>query len=196
MSFENSTRKLHVSRMLAVLAAAALFVLTAAPGIQAQGSVWKLDRANSSIKFVAGSRLGDVPGVFDEWSADVTVPADLTKSSGKIVVQVESIDTKNRRRDDHLRNPDFFEVEKFPTATFVIQSVEDNEDSVRVSGEFTIKGTAKSETIRFRKEVEGDTLTLKGQVVIDRFAYGITYDSIFNPIEQQIPLRLSLKFTK
>lgn len=194
--FVAKTWKWNDSRMPAALAAVVMLALFAVPGVQAQPSVWKLDREQSSIQFVAGSRLGDVPGVFHKWSADIAVPADLSKATGTIVVQVESIDTKNRRRDDHLRNPDFFDVAKFPTAKFVIKSVEDSEDSVRATGQFTIHGVAKTETIRFRKEVADNVMTLKGQVVIDRFAYGITYDSIFNPIEQQIPLKLSLRFTK
>lgn len=173
-----------------------LIAVSLLPELQAGNSVWKLDREKSSIKFIASSRLAEVPGVFHQWEYDITVPTDVTKVTGTITVQVKSIDTKNRRRDDHLRNQDFFEVEKFPTAAFEIKSVEADENKFKVTGTLTIKGVTKTESIQLQKKVSDNTIELKGQMIIDRFAYGINYNSIKNPIEQKIPLRVTLLFSR
>ncbi|MEQ9366622.1 MAG: YceI family protein [Leptospirales bacterium] len=157
---------------------------------------WKLDESTSAVTFTADSRLGAVDGVFHKWSMDATVPADLAKGAGKFVVDVASIDTQNRRRDDHLRNPDFFEVEKYPQAVFTIQSVTAEESSVKVLGTMKIKNVERTETLSFRRVESADRLELNGRIIIDRTKYGITYDSIFNPIENEVILRMKLVFKK
>ncbi|MCR9143659.1 MAG: YceI family protein [bacterium] len=157
---------------------------------------WKLDKSTSAVTFTADSRLGAVDGVFRSWSMDAKVPADLTKGSGKFVVDVASIDTGNRRRDAHLRNPDFFEVETYPNAVFTIQSVSSDEDRVKVLGTMKIKNTERTETLTFRRVESADRLELNGRIIIDRTKYGIDYDSIFNPIENEVILRMKLVFKK
>ena len=185
MKFEN--------RKLAIVAAFAA-ALVALP-LGAAGS-WELDKSTSSITFTVGSRLGAVDGVFHKWQMDAQVPEDLSAGSGKIIVDVASIDTQNRRRDNHLRDPDFFEVETFPTAVFTVKSVEDDDDRVRVTGTMQIKDVTRTETIVFRKTESDDRLELNGRVILDRTAYNITYDSIFNPIENEVILRMKLVFKR
>jgi polyisoprenoid-binding protein YceI len=157
---------------------------------------WQLDKSTSAITFTADSRLGAVDGVFRKWSMDAKVPSDLTKGSGKFVVDVASLDTQNRRRDDHLRNPDFFEVETYPQAVFTIQSVTTDENRVNVVGKMKIKNVERTETLRFRRVESADRLELSARMLIDRTKYGITYDSIFNPIENEVILRMKLVFKK
>lgn len=157
---------------------------------------WQLDKSTSAVTFTADSRLGAVDGVFRKWSIDAKVPSDLTKGSGKFVVDVASIDTQNRRRDDHLRNPDFFEVGTYPQAIFTIQSVSQDESRVKVVGTMKIKNVKRTETLSFRKVESDDRLELNGRIIIDRTKYGITYDSIFNPIENEVILRMKLVFKK
>lgn len=191
MKFENrKSQALRRAMLVAALAAA----LVALP-LGAAGN-WELDESTSSIAFTVDSRLGAVNGVFHKWQMDAQVPSDLASGSGKIVVDVASIDTQNRRRDNHLRDPDFFEVEAYPTAVFTVQSVKDDDDRVRVTGTMQIKDVTRTETIVFRKTESDDRLELNGRVIIDRTDYGITYDSIFNPIEDEVILRMKLVFKR
>ena len=157
---------------------------------------WKLDPTTSSVSFTADSRLGAVDGVFKKWNIDAKVPEDLAKGSGRFVVDVASIDTANKRRDDHLRNADFFDVEKFPQAVFTIGEVTADESRVTVTGKMTLKDVERAETLVFRRVESDDRLELNGRVIIDRTKYGITYDSIFNPIENEVVLRMKLVFKK
>ena len=164
-------------------------LLIAAPALTAAG--YTIDSAGSSLTFVAPSRLGDVDGVFKKWKFEGTID-DPFKVKGKIVVDVASIDTNNRRRDDHLRNEDFFHVEKFPQAVFAIEGIEADGDAYTVKGSLTMHGVTKP--ISF--ELVREDLTLKGGVVINRMDFGITYQSALNPIDEQIPLRIKLKLKK
>ncbi len=192
MKFENL--KLQARRRAMLLAA---FVASAAIALPLGAAVnWELDESTSSITFTVGSRLCAVDGVFQKWQMDAQVPSDLGAGSGQIVVDVASIDTQNRRRDNHLRNPDFFEVETYPTAVFTVKSVEDDDDRLRVTGTMQIKDVTRTETIIFRKTESDDRLELNGRVIIDRTNYGITYDSIFNPIENEVILRMKLVFKR
>lgn len=201
MKFEN--RKLNwmqqrvITRRRAMLAAAIVAAGLVAMPVGAAGS-WELDKSTSSITFSVDSRLGAVDGVFHKWQMDAEVPSDLNKGSGRIVVDVASIDTQNRRRDNHLRDPDFFEVETYPTAVFTITSVDADPDAdrVRVTGSMQIKDVTRTETIVFRKNETDDRLELSGRVIIDRTDYGITYDSIFNPIDDEVILRMKLVFKR
>lgn len=161
-------------------------LLFAAPALTAAG--YEIDRSGSSITFVAPSRLGDVEGVFHKWRYEGTIDEDFN-AQGKIVVDVASIDTNNRRRDDHLRNPDFFEVEKYPTAVFTIQSVSAAGAEYRVKGSLNMHGVTKPIAFTLRKE----GLEFKGGVVINRVDYKIDYQSVLNPIDDQISLRIKLK---
>ena len=194
MNWYGTTNPTLIFKRAAVCATLALALIFGAP-VGAAGE-WQLDTARSSVGFLAESRLGDVPGVFHKWQIDAKVPADLSKGSGRFVVNVASIDTQNKRRDDHLRNPDFFEVEKYPEAVFTIGSVSTEGDTVLVNGKMRIKDVERSETIRFRKTESEDRLELKGRLVVDRTQYGITYDSIFNPIENEVLLQLNLVFKR
>ncbi len=190
---ERNMNQKILRRILAIALIAALW--TFAVPANAAGE-WQLDRATSSVTFTADSRLGAVDGVFHKWSLDAKVPADLTKGSGKVVVDVASLDTQNRRRDDHLRNPDFFEVGTYPQAVFTIQSVSADEGRVNVTGSMKIKNVERTETLSFRRVESDDRLELNGRILIDRTKYGITYDSIFNPIDNEVILRMKLVFKK
>ena len=155
---------------------------------------WRLDQSSSSIEFVARARLGDVEGQFHDWSFTGSVPQNLAQARGQISVDVASIDTRNQRRDDHLRNPDFFEVERFPTAVFSVQNVEIDQDLVYVTGQMQIKGKTLPVEVELERSETANRLELRGAMHIRRFDYGITYNSVINPIENVVLMRLHLVF--
>src|SRR4051794_17550482 len=85
--------------------------------------VWKVDPARSTIGFKAKSMWGLAPvkGRFKEFSGDGQI-TDAQTVFGRIDIKVASLDTGIRKRDDHLRSADFFEVEKFPDISVVVTS--------------------------------------------------------------------------
>jgi polyisoprenoid-binding protein YceI len=108
--------------------------------------------------------------------------ANPAASSVSFTVQAKSIDTDNDDRDNHLRSPDFFEAEKFPTLTFTSTSVKAaGADTLEVTGDLTIKGVTKKVTIPV--DVLGSVKTPRGEKAgfetsfkLDRKEYGITWN--------------------
>ncbi|MCB1308874.1 MAG: YceI family protein [Leptospiraceae bacterium] len=185
-----------------VLAACALLALTlsahlsSSSALQAQNSQWAVDKSASSIGFTADSLFGDVPGTFHEWSFNGTINSDVTSAAGTLTVQVASIDTNNSTRDDHLRNEDFFEVTRFPTATFRIQSVEPDGEYLIVSGSLTIRDVTRPVEMEFKKSVTGNQAVLNGRMLLNRTDYGIDYNSRLNPIEEEVVLEMKIVLKK
>ena len=103
---------------------------TAAPAVQAlltDGTLageWVLDRRESSIRLKNRSMWGLAPvkGIFREVSGNGTVSPD-GEVSGTVTVAAASIDTKNTRRDTHLRSADFFDSGKYPDITFTADGI-------------------------------------------------------------------------
>src|SRR3954469_17870131 len=81
---------------------------------------WEIDAVHSSIGFsVRHMVVAKVRGQFSTWSGNLLLDtADLTKSKVDVKIDVASINTHNTQRDGHLKSPDFFDVEKFPTIEF------------------------------------------------------------------------------
>jgi polyisoprenoid-binding protein YceI len=102
---------------------------------------WTIDNAHSSVGFVARHMgLSKVRGQFTAFRGEVEGdPSDLTTAKGRFEIDTASIDTGNPDRDKHLKSPDFFDVENYPTMTFVSKSVEADGDNYKVYGDLTIK---------------------------------------------------------
>jgi polyisoprenoid-binding protein YceI len=118
----------------------------------AHSGAYAIDRPRSRIGFAVHSLPTKVRGSFNEFDGtgwfDVENPAD---SKLTLTVSTASITTRNARRDAHLRSKAFFEVETYPTLTFVSTKVDQTGDALyRVTGDLTIKGVTKPVTLDFR----------------------------------------------
>lgn len=132
-----------MTRTVAVLAA----VLTL-PAL-AHAETWKLDPAHSGAYFsVRHMMLTDVRGSFSGVSGvvdyDVANPASLKV---RAEIPTTTIDTREEKRDQHLRSPDFFDVAKFPKITFVSKSAKKSGNVILVSGDLTLHGVTKPVTL-------------------------------------------------
>ncbi|MBO0842818.1 MAG: YceI family protein [Nocardioides sp.] len=107
---------------------------------------WTIDPAHSSVAAVA-QHLGisSVRGRFTDFSGAIEiVPDNLAKSRVEAVIRAASIDTGNGMRDDHLRNEDFLDVEKFPEITYASTDLTvAGTDRWTVHGELTMHGQTK-----------------------------------------------------
>ncbi|HSQ61326.1 MAG TPA: YceI family protein [Acidobacteriota bacterium] len=129
---------------VSLLAAGALAVAGAA-----QAAVWTIDTSHSSVGFSVRHIFSKVPGSFDKFSGQIDYdPAKPEASSVKVEIEAASINTKNERRDSHLRSADFFEVEKHPTLSFQSTKVVKGEgNALSVEGNLTMKGVTKPVTL-------------------------------------------------
>jgi polyisoprenoid-binding protein YceI len=172
-------------------------------GVTAYGAdTFKIDPVHSSVIFsVKHLGVTDFYGDFREISGTVAFDAaDPAKSSVDLTVPVEKIDTRNEKRDQHLKSPDFFNAKQFPTLTFKSTKVEGAGDTYSVTGDLTIHGVTKPVTVQFKKGAEtkgqqGETRSGgEAKFTIKRSDYGMTFMN--GPLGDDVNIILSLEGTK
>ncbi len=141
--------------MSGISAAVVTCVLTLANSAQAQQ--YELDGAHTSIGFhISHLGLSYTYGRFTDFSGQFSIDtADPSKSSFSLTIQVASVDTANKKRDDHLRSPDFFNAKQFPTITFKSTSVKRVEGGLEVTGDFTLHGVNYGRTPNYIARLAG-----------------------------------------
>jgi polyisoprenoid-binding protein YceI len=112
---------------------------------------WEIDRAHSAINFSISHFFTPVNGTFDDYDAEVLFdPSDLEGSSISIAIPIESVNTKNDRRDNHLMSEDFFNAEEWPNMTFESNTIEQTGDNQFVAkGQLTIRDVTRDFEIPF-----------------------------------------------
>lgn len=162
---------------------ASLFVATSA---FAQTQSWTLDASHSSINFAVDHLvISETVGKFDKYDVEAKADKpDFTDAKFNVVIQTASINTADEKRDAHLKNADFFNVEKHPTITFVGKSfTKQKNGTYKVNGTLTMNGVSKDIVLDGKlngivKDPWGGTragLKISGKV--DRYDYGLKYNS-------------------
>jgi len=148
---------------------------------------WAIDSSHTTLEFsVRHLGLATVKGVFHRLSGEIEVDEqDLSRSSGRVEVEVASIDTRDEKRDGHLRSADFFDTEKFPTATFVTRRITARQGNrYDVEGDLTLHGvtrpvTLEAEVSEFIVDPWGNrraAVAVSGE--IDRTQFGLTWNQV------------------
>lgn len=147
---------------------------------------WTIDKDHSSVDFsIRHMMIANVKGTFHNFNATVEADVkDLTSADIDFTVDLTSIDTRNQDRDGHLKSPDFFDVEKFPTMNFRSTDIKKkDEDEYEVSGELTLHGVKNKETFTVTFEGQGkdpwgnEKVGFSAQGTINRTDYGLTWNS-------------------
>jgi polyisoprenoid-binding protein YceI len=116
------------------------------------------DLVHSSVGFKA--RFLDISwiqGRFNDVSGKFSLDRkDPSKSTFSLTIKADSVDTANAARDEHLRQPDYFDTKQFPTIEFRSTAVKAIPDGYEVAGDFTMHGVTKPVTIKLvgGKEIE------------------------------------------
>ncbi|MFC4635788.1 YceI family protein [Dokdonia ponticola] len=102
---------------------------------------WKIDNTHSEISFkVKHMMISTVTGHFENFDATITTNDEsFNNASVTFNAKIDSINTKNKDRDTHLKSDDFFNSEKFPEMKFVSKSF----DGKKLIGDLTIKDVTK-----------------------------------------------------
>jgi len=138
--------------------------------------VWNVDPERSTIGFKAKSMWGLAPvkGRFTEFSGDGQI-TDTQTVFGRIDIKAASLDTKIRKRDNHLRSADFFEADKFPDISVVITGADAiDSDTVDLRAQLTVKATTASLPLRVKVAALDDgSVRVTTQITVDRQDFGV-----------------------
>ena len=162
-----------------------------------------LDASHSRVGFVARhAMVTKVRGAFNDISGQGSFDAaQPTNSKVELTIQAASIDTRNADRDAHLRSNDFFDMEQYPTITFVSTAVEpQGDDEYLVTGDLTIKGVTKPVSVAFDAtgpvvDPWGNTrIGLEGKVVVNRKDWGLNWNAALDAGGVLVSEKVTLEF--
>ncbi len=150
-------------------------------------SKWNIDASHSSIRFAVDHMvISEVEGIFSTYEGSVTTTKDdFSDAKINFTVDVNSVNTDNAKRDEHLRGADFFETYNYPKMTFVSTSVtKTGTGKYNLKGKLSLHGVTKEITLAMTyggttKDPWGNTKAgLKVTGVINRTDFGLKYNSV------------------
>jgi polyisoprenoid-binding protein YceI len=154
-------------------------------GVEDIMSTWNIDKAHSGVHFtVRHMVIAKVRGSFDRWQGVIELD-EKNPAASKVSVRIDaaSIDTREEKRDAHLRSADFFDVEKYPELTFESTKVAKlSDDRYQVTGALTIHDITKevvldAEALGTGKDPWGnERVAFQAQTSINRKDFGLTWN--------------------
>lgn len=182
-----------------------LFVALISTSAFAQTS-WNVDKAHAKLAFsTVHLGISDVSGHFNEFDATiVAAEEDFSDAVFELTVDVASIDTEVGMRDDHLRSPDFFEVEKYPEMTYKSTSIKKSgQDRYTLTGDLTLHGVTKPVTMElwYRGTITNEqskAITSGFQVtgIIKRSDFNVGPKFPFGMISDEVAIQADGEFIK
>jgi polyisoprenoid-binding protein YceI len=152
-------------------------------------------RSESKVEFIGSKVTGSHNGGFRKFEGKINV-TDGAVSAATVKIDTASIWADNDRLTGHLKSPDFFDVAKFPHASFTVVSIHPGEKGKTVTGNLELHGVTKSVTFPADIQVSDDAVTVKAEFAINRKDFGINYAGKANDlIRDNVVLKLDVKAT-
>lgn len=191
-------------KKLLILVAMVLIAIS----VQAQ-TTWMVDNTHSTVKFtVSHLFITDVEGSFKVYSGMLQFPgSNLANADVEFAVDVNSIDTGNEMRDNHLKTDDFFNAAQYPKMTFKSVSWKKiDEKNYELIGDLTIRDVTKRVPFKvtyngITKDPYGNTKAgFKATAVINRFDFGLKFNAVTEAggavVGKDVTITLNLQFVQ
>jgi len=174
------------------------------PGI-ALANNYTIDKGHTTIGFaVRHMVVSNVRGQFNDFEGSfVFNPKDIDLTTASVKISAASIDTNEAKRDEHLRSPDFLNIQKYPDITFELKSFMKHGDAVMAKGDITIRGVTK--TIDLKGEFLGavkdpwgnERVGFSATGEIDRREFGLTWNKVLESgglvVDNKIKLHIDVE---
>ncbi|MEM0895991.1 MAG: YceI family protein [Verrucomicrobiota bacterium] len=150
---------------------------------------------NSKIGFVGSKVTGSHEGGFEKFTGHFTlVDGKPVGNDHKVEIDMTSTWSDNEKLTGHLKAPDFFDVEKFPTSIFDVTSIAEEGDGYTVTGNFTFHGVTKSISFPATVTQTDDTAKIQAEFDINRFDFDIKYPGRTDDlIRKEVVIKLNLE---
>ncbi len=161
---------------------------------------YSFSAADSKLEWVGAKVTASHDGSFKDFKGSIDlVDGDPTKSRVSVTISTASLVTEPEKLIAHLKNADFFDVEKFPEATFTSTSITSGGagGSHTVTGNLALHGVTKSVSFPATIQVAGDEVTVQASFGINRKDFGIVYPGAPDDlIKDDVLVRLNIKAKK
>jgi polyisoprenoid-binding protein YceI len=149
-------------------------------------TTYSIDTTHSEVAFTVRHMVfAKVRGQFKAWTTELSYDAaDPTKSSLRAVIDIASIDTREPKRDEHLKSGDFFDAERFPKMIFQSKRVDRAGSGYRVIGDLTIRDATHEVTLEVEPTGAGkdpwgnQRLGFSAKTSISRGEFGLKYNQV------------------
>jgi polyisoprenoid-binding protein YceI len=177
--------------------------------IPARATTWRIDAAHTEVGFaVRHLMISTVKGRFSGVQGTVTTRGDdFSGATVEATIDAGSIDTREPQRDGHLRSPDFFHVDQFPSLTYISRRVESHgHGKYSLVGDLTIRGVTREVVLDVTAEGLGrdpwgnERAGFSARGVINRRDFGLTYNQVLETggviIGEDVKLSIDLELIK
>lgn len=149
--------------------------------VAVETGTWQLDAAASTVGLKHRTMWGlvTVKGTFASFAGAGEVGPGGS-ATGTLTLDVTSLDTKNAKRDTHLRGADFFDAENHPEITYAVRAAELRDGgTVQVSGQLTVRGISRPHGLTARvTRADADAVTLDTEFTVDRAEFGLDWNQM------------------
>ena len=189
---------------------ALLAVILLAISIPLRADSWRFDKAHSHVGFsVRHMVISNVVGEFNDFDGKVEFDGqNVEAGSVEVTVQMASINTANTNRDDHLKSPDFFDIEKNSTMTFKSKKITKPgaDGAFTIVGDLTMKGVTKEVTLTgafngMVTDQRGNTRAgFSATTTINRQDFGVAWDNKLQDgslvVSNEVKINLEIEMVK
>jgi polyisoprenoid-binding protein YceI len=165
---------MKLSMRLCAAAGAATLLASAMMFSSASAATYAADPASSRLEFTGVQAGAAFKGVFHQFSAAVDFdPAAPASAHIEVTIEVKSVDSGDKDRDDTMRGADIFDAAHFPTAHYVTRSVTRTATGFSAIGALTLRGVTKDVPIELKFAAAAAGTTLSGTAELKRLDFGV-----------------------
>ena len=163
---------------------------------------WSIDPARSRVGFAVRHLVfSKVRGRFTRFSGAITVDGDdFARARVTAQLEVASIESGDRERDQYLRTSEFLDPARFPTIDFASKRVERDGRRWRVVGELTIRGVAREVALTVDEKARGERLAFHAETTIDRRHWDLRWGALVETggfmVGDQIEIAIDVEATR
>ncbi len=176
---------------------------TVSPPAKGIAGTYEVDGSHSAVNFkIKHADVSYLLGRFNKVSGSFTIDTDVNKSKVAIEIDPASVFTADKKRDDHLKSPDFFNAAQFPTMKFTSTEVKPDGSDYQVTGELEVHGQKKTVSTKFQLTGNGPNpmnpgqqlVGFIGELAIKRSDFGMS--NMIGPAGDDVQLTISVEAAK
>jgi len=148
-------------------------------------SNWNIDASHSNLQFsVRHMVISKVRGAFERFNGSFELDDANAPSNVVVTIDASSIQTREPKRDEHLRSKDFLDVETYPTLSFVGKSAERRGDHYEIRGELSLHGVTRPVVLDAefqglgKDPWGGERAAFSARTTVDREAFGLHWNQV------------------